>query len=150
MAIISANPSGERASGMYNAYGAYLIDAANLTSLASSVAQIEGFATKEAQATIFVTKLRNNIANAKSSTMWNGTTSAGARGMLDNFIEMLSLTKVTPADITLVQTAINTLKKYMDDATYPQSSLNSRKIALSIADTLAQIDSGMMYAAMSS
>ena len=151
MAIISANPSGERASGMYNAYGAYLIDAANLTSLANSVAQIEGFASKELVAKNFVTKLKANIGSVKSSTTWNNTTSTGGRAVLDNLIEMLTLTKATAAEINSITSAMNILKKYMDDgANYPSSANAARQITNSIADTLNQITSDMMYAAMSS
>lgn len=151
MAIISANPSGERASGMYNAYGAYLIDAANLVSLSNSVAQIEAFASKELQAKNFVTKLKSNIAYATSSTIWNNTTSTGGRAVLDNLIELLQLTKVSAAEISSITNAMNILKKYMDDgANYPSSATAARQITTSIANTLSGITIENMYAAMSS
>lgn len=144
MAIISANPS-----GMYNAYGAYLIDSAQLTTLSNSISQIEGFAAKELQAKNFVTKLKSNIATAKSSTTWTSTTSAGGKAVLDNLVEMLTLTKATAAEINSINNAMNILKKYMDDSNYPSSANAARQITLSIADTLNQIDAGMMYAAIS-
>lgn len=126
-------------------YSSYLIDAAQLANLTTTVNQIESYASKEKSASDFVAKLKAGIANAKAS---NGGGSGGGT-FLTYFLEMLTLTNVTSGDIASVTTAFNILNKYKDaETTYPSAAANARKIITNLADTLNQITPAMMYSAM--
>lgn len=127
------------------AYSSYLIDAAQLANLTTTVNQIESYAQQEKQASDFVANLKSAISNAKASNGGGG----GGGTFLDYFLQMLTLTKVTSGDIGNVTAAFNILKKYKDaDASYPSAAANARKIIVNLADTLSQITPAMMYSAM--
>lgn len=128
-----------------SSYSGYLIDAAQLGNLASTVGKIEGFAAKELDSRTFAISLKAAAAAAQQSL---GAGGAGAN-LLAAFVVMLQKTNVSSTDIASVQSAINVLNRYRDETTlYPSASKNARSVIKGLADTLAQVTPEMMYSAM--
>jgi acetoin utilization deacetylase AcuC-like enzyme len=126
-------------------YSGYLIDAAQLASLTKTVADIENYAAREKQARDFVATMRSHIATA----LEGGYDSVGVRYVLDDFINILTLTRVSSTEVSNVTNAINIIKKYLDDTVnYPSASKNARQIGLAIVTTLRSVTPEMLYAGM--
>lgn len=125
-------------------YSASLIDAAQLANLTTVVADVERYASSEAQSRAFVDKLKASITASKASA----NAGAAANAMLDNFIEMMRLTRVDSTTLASVTNALAVLRKYMDNASYPFAQKNARQIIGGLADTLNQVTYDMMYSGM--